>query len=100
MTSDLGFNWVRGQGSCGDHGSFCGTDIFPILSHVPFGGGKRIGEVLAYKRQCDSMPCGEVACINGLGPGGGDGAESSVVQELHEIGVCCHFVGTVSLNIR
>ena len=39
-TSDLGFDWVRGQGSCGAHGSFCRTDILPILLHVPFGGGK------------------------------------------------------------
>ena len=49
MTSDLGFNWIRGQGSCGSHGSFCGTDLLPILSHVPFGCGKRLGEVLTDK---------------------------------------------------
>ena len=79
MTSDLGFNLVRGQGSCGAHESFSGTDILPILSHVPFGGGKRLGEVLADKRRCESRPCGEAACINGLGPGGGDGDESGAV---------------------
>ena len=50
MTSDLGFNWVRGQGSCRSHSSFCGRDILPILSHVPFGGGKILGEVLADER--------------------------------------------------
>ena len=43
MTSDLGFNWIRGRGSCGDHGIFCGTDILPILLHVPFGGDKQLG---------------------------------------------------------
>ena len=100
MTSDLGFNWVWGQGSCGAHGSFCGTDILPILSHVPFGGGKRLREVLADKLRREYRPRGEVAYINGLGPGGGDGDESSVVQELHEIGLPRHFVGTVSLYMR
>ena len=50
VTSDFGFNWVRGQGSCGDHGSFCGTYILTILLHVPFCGGKRLVEVLADKR--------------------------------------------------
>ena len=75
-------------------------DILPILSHVPFGGGKRLGEVLAYERRRESRPCGEVACINGLGPGGCDGAESGAVQELHEIGLRRHVLGTVSLNMR
>ena len=91
MTSDLGFNWVRGQGSCGDYGSFCSADIFPILSHVPFGGGERLGEVLAEESRRESRTCGELACINDLGPGGGDRAESGAVQELHEIGLRCHF---------
>ena len=50
MTSDLGFNWVRGQGSCGDHSSFCGADILTILSDVTFGGGEQLGEVLADER--------------------------------------------------
>ena len=71
MTSDLGFNWVRGQGSCGAHSSFLWNIYFSDI----------------------------VACINGLGPGGGDGAESGEVQELHEIGMHRHFVGTVSLNM-
>ena len=47
MTYDLRFNLVRVQGSFGDHGNFCGADILPILSHEPFGGGERLGEVLA-----------------------------------------------------
>ena len=100
VTSDFGFNCVRGQGSCGAHGSFCGTYIFPVLSHVPFGGGKRLGELLADKRRRESRPCGEVACINGLGLGGGDGDESGAVQELHKIRLRRHFVGTVILNMR
>ena len=100
MTSDLGFNWVRGQGSCGDHGSFCGADIFPILSQFPFGGGKLFEKVLVDKLQCESRPCVEVDCINGLGPGGGVRAESGAVQELHKIGLRRHFAGTVSLDMR
>ena len=67
---------------------------------MPFGGGKRLGEVLADERRCESSPCGEVSCINGLVPGGGDGAESGAVHELHEIGLHRHSVGTVSLDMR
>ena len=99
MTSELGFNWVRGQVSCWYHGSFCEADILPLLSHVPFGGGERFEEVLADERQRESRTCGEVSCINGLGPGGGDRAENSAVQELHEIFLRRHFGGTVSLKI-
>ena len=98
MTSDLGFSWIRGQGSCGADGSLCGKDILLILLYVPFGSGKRLGEVLTDTR-IESRPCVEVACINGLVPGGDDGAESGAVQELHEIGLRRHFVGTVSLNM-
>ena len=100
MTYGLGFNWVRYQGSCWAQSSFCGTDMLPILSHVPFGGGKRLGEVLADKCRCESRTCGEVACINGLVPGGCDGDESGVVQELYEIVLRRHFVGNVSLDVR
>ena len=99
VTPYLGFNWVRSQGSFGAHGSFCGTDIFPILSHVPFSGVKRLGEVLADNLRHKSRPFGEVACINGLCPVRGDGDESSAVQELHKISLRRHFVGTVILNM-
>ena len=51
------------------------------------------------KLQCESRPCVEVDCINGLGPGGGVRAESGAAQELHEIVRCHHSVGTVSLDI-
>ena len=70
------------------------------MLHVPLGGGKRLGEVFADEQKYKSISCGKVACINGLGPGGGDGAESGAVQELHEIVLRRHFVGTESLDMR
>ena len=67
---------------------------------MPFGSGKRLGEVLADEHRCESRPCGKEACVNVLGPGGGDGDESGAVQELYKISLRRHFVGTVSLNMR
>ena len=52
------------------------------------------------KCPCDSKPCGQVAYINGMGLSGGDMAERGMVQEMHKISLRCHFVGTVSLDMR
>jgi hypothetical protein len=66
-----------------------------LLAHVAFGGGNRFGEVFANEIDCEAMPRGEVASINGLEPSGWNWAEASSMQVSHDVLYDCEFVNVV-----
>lgn len=52
---------------------------------MAFGSSYGLGKMLFDELACESWPCGEKSGVNGLDPGGRDGAAGCLVQVLNDV---------------
>ena len=67
---------------------------------MALGGGNGHGKVLAYESHGEAGPGSKISGIDGLCPGGDNGAKTGAVQIKNHILESFYFVGTVDMRLR
>ena len=67
---------------------------------MALGGGNGLGQVISYEGQGEAGPSSKIAGVDGLCPGGDNGAKTGTVQIKYQIHESFHFVGTVDMRLR
>ena len=67
---------------------------------MALGGGNGLGQVISYEGQGEAGPSSKIAGVDGLCPGGDNGAKAGAVQTKDHIHESFHFVGAVDMRLQ